>query len=232
MKMKTLKPITISLILLTYLTSCVQTSFKKEKITPQQLGSWKTLDKGKTSIKENEIIIEEVEGANGYFLISPKAYKGDIILNYKVKALSEASVMIVLFSVSDEGETLELTMPPNDAKGEDFWKWRTSLEHYNLTFNNRSHNFKPFFFKNETPLKKGFHQRLSENIVEAGKWYDVEIGKQQNRLWFKLNNKIIFEQEDCIPLTGGHLIFRISGVNRDKIIFAKIAIKDLVISHQ
>ncbi|CAM1364152.1 hypothetical protein [Tenacibaculum xiamenense] len=230
MKIKLIRITIISFTI--FFTSCAETSFKKEEIAPQNLSEWKTLDKGKTIINGEELIIEETEGSNGYFLVSPKIYKGDIILNYKVKAMSEASVIIVLFSVSDIGETLEMTMPPRDAKGTDFWRWRTALEHYNLTFNNRAHNFKPFFFKNETPLKKGFHQRLSENIIETEKWYDVEVGKKQNRLWFKLNNKVIFEQEDCNPLDGGRLMFRISGLNGDKVVFAKIAMKNLVISYQ
>lgn len=216
----------------TLITNCSSKSLTEQKISPEELASWKTLDKGKSTVNGDEIIIEETEGADGYFLISPEAYEGDLIINYKVKALSESSVCIVLFSTSDSGETLSITMPKKDAKGVDFWNWRTTLEHYNFTFNNISHGNKPFFFKNISPLERGFYKNTSENVMKPQQWHDVEIGKKGTKLWFKLNGNIVFEQEDCKPLKGGHLIFRISGTNRGKTIFAKIAMKDLVILRQ
>ncbi len=222
----------ISLSLLIGLNSCNKNQLIQRAITPQELSTWKTLDKGKTTVIGDELIIEEIEGSDGFFLISPESYIGDLQLNYKVKALSDSSVLIVLFSASDNGASEKLTLPSPETKGSEFWTWRTHLEHYNLTFNNRSHGNKPFFFKNESPNKRGFYQNTKENIVEVGKWYTVEIGKVGNRLWFKLDGNIIFEQEDCKPFPNGHLMFRISGTTGEQVIFAKAAIKDLVISHE
>jgi len=232
MKTTMLKTITLFNLCIS-LTIYAQAELKKETITAKELSTWRTLDKGLSSIRGDELIIEETQGADGYFLISPKSYEVDIVIKYKVKALSESSVLIVLFSASDTGETTNLTLPPIDAKGRDFWTWRTHLEHYNLTFNNISHGGNtPFFYKNESPLKRGFYQKKAENVMEVGKWYDVEIGKTQNTLWFKLNNTVIFSENDCNPLSGGHVLFRISGTTGENVIFAKAAIKDLVISHQ
>lgn len=219
-------------ILLINIGCTAQNTLQKESIKAKELTTWQTLDTGKSTVKGEELIIEETEGADGYFLISPKSYKGDVQINYKVKALSESSVCIVLLSASDIGDSEKLTLPSADAKGRDFWDWRTKLEHYNLTFNNTSHKTKPFFFKNISPFKRGFYQNRADNIMSTQEWNDVEIGKQGTRLWFKLNDTIIFEQEDCKPLSGGHIIFRISGTTGEKTIFAKIALKDLVISHQ
>ncbi len=230
--MKTIVSRTILFCLLVLLVNCSETTLNKEIITAQELSTWRTLDNGKSTVVGEELIIEETEGADGYFLVSPKSYKGDIILNYKVKALSDSAVLIALFSASDAGESQGITLPPEDTKGMGFWTWRTHLEHYNLTFNNVSHNYKPFFFKNISPRSKGFHLTKAENIMGIHEWYDVEIGKQGNRLWFKLNDKMIFEQEDCNPLSGGHLIFRISGTTGEKVIFAKAVLKNLIISHE
>ncbi len=205
----------------------------KETISAQDLSNWQTLDKGKTTVSGDEITIEEVPGSDGYFLISPESYEGDLIMNYKVKAVSESSVLIVLFSASDKGASGSLTLPPPETKGSEFWTWRTTLEHYNLTFNNRSHGGnKPFLFKNISPLERGFFLRSAENIMEVGEWYDVEIGKQDQKVWFKLNNQTIFEQEDCQQLSNGHIMFRISGTNGDTVILAKAVMKDLVIFHE
>ena len=68
--------------------------------------------------------------------------------------------------------------------------------------------------------------------MEIGQWYDVEIGKKENRLWFKLNDKVHFDVEDCSSFKGGRLIFRISGTTGEKTIFAKAAFKDIVISYE
>ncbi len=224
-----------NLVLIIVLISMVgysQNKIKQEKISPQQLYTWQTLDKGKRTIKNDALLLEETQGSDGYFLISPKKYKGDYVLNYKVKAMSESAVLITLFSVSQRDDTGKLDLPKNDASPKEIWEWRSSLEHYNLTFNNKSHGNKPFFFKNISPFSRGFYQSLPKNIVTVGKWYDVEIGKTGTRLWFKLNNTIVFDVQDCNPLTEGHLIFRISGTTGDKTIFAKAAIKDIVISYQ
>lgn len=214
------------------LINCTEIKLKKEMITAQELSTWRTLDKGKSTVVGQEIIIEETDGADGYFLVSPKSYKGDIVLNYKVKALSESAVLIVLFSASDVGDSEGITLPPKETEGMGFWTWRTHLEHYNLTFNNVSHNYKPFFFKNISPRSKGFHLAKAKNIMNTQEWYDVEIGKQGNHLWFKLNGKRIFWKEDCNPLSGGHLIFRISGTTGKKVVLAKAALKNLIITHE
>lgn len=209
-----------------------QSRLQEARITPQELTTWQTLDLGKAKVQGNELIMEETEGSNGYFLISPERYRGDLQVNYQVKALSESSVCILLLFVSDSGVSEELTLPPMDAKGRDFWDWRTQLEHYNLTFNNSSHGYKPFFFKNISPVRRGFYQTLPESIMKAYEWNTVEVGRRGNYIWFKLNDDIVFEQEDCNPLPGGHLIFRISGTTGEEPVLAKIALKDLVITHE
>lgn len=230
--MKKSNSIIMVLIVLFHLSCTAQNALKKESIKAQELTTWQTLDIGERTVKGEELIIEEKEGADGYFLISPKSYHGDVRINYNVKALSESSVCIVLLFASDKGVSEKLTLPSAAAKGRDFWNWRTHLEHYNLTFNNSSHKNKPFFFKNIAPFKRGFYQNRADNIMSPQEWNAVEIGRQGTRLWFKLNDTLIFEQEDCNPLSGGHIIFRISGTTGEKTVFAKIALKDLVISHQ
>ncbi len=206
-----------------------QDSLKKEIITAEEMMEWQTLDIGKRTIEDNSIVVEETAGSNGFFLINPKVYHGDVIIKYQVKAISTSSVLITLFSVLDIQQEGQLTLPPENSSGREIWNWRSTLQHYNLTFNNASHGYKPFFYKNLSPRSKGFHNTLSDNITEIGKWYDVEIGKVGERLWFKLNDDLIFDVVDCSPLSSGQLIFRISGSNSDEVIFAKAAFRNLVV---
>lgn len=228
---KTIK-ITFLILLSINISNCQQKNTTQEKITPAELASWQTFDKGKTTINGDELIVEETKGSDGYFLISPKIYPKDFSLTYKVKAMSESTVLINLFSVLQETKNEAFFLPPNTATPREVWQWRSSMQHYNLTFNNRSHGITPFFFKNIPTKPRGFSEKLKNNIVEVGKWYDVEISKQENRIWFKLNNKLIFDVEDNTPFEGGRLIFRISGTTGKKVIFAKAVLKDIMISYQ
>ncbi len=200
------------------------------KITAQELAQWPTLDKGKTTVEGDVLIMEETEGADGYFLVSPQAYEGNYTIRYKVKPMSESSVLITLFSASQTESPDKLIMPAVNASPEAFWEWRSHMQHYNLTFNNSSHGLSPFFYKNLSPLSRGFYERLPENIATVGQWHQVQIGKKGNRLWFKMDGKEYFNVQDCNPLMKGHLIFRISGTTGEKVILAKAAIRDLVIT--
>lgn len=204
----------------------------QESFSPTDLANWETYGIGKTTVRNGELIVEETDGSDGFFLISPKSYTGDITMTYKVKAMSESAVQIVLFSASDQGESLALTAPSsNDLTPREVWTWRTTLEHYNLTFNNKSHGIKPFFFKNVSPQEKGFRLDQAENVMVPGEWYDVKISKKGTLIIFTLNGKIIFEVEDPEPLTGGHVMLRISGTNGSNVIFAKAAYQDFVLTH-
>jgi hypothetical protein len=213
------------------LIGCAQEQPQQENITPQELAAWQTFDKGKSTIQGDELIVEETEGSNGYFLISPKVYKKDFVLRYKVKAMSESTVLITLFSVEQNNNSRGFILPSANASPREVWDWRTKMKHYNLTINNRSHGNRPFFFKNISPYSRGFYESLPENIVEVGKWYTVEIGRKENKTWFKLNGKNYYDIEDCNPLEGGRLIFRISGTTGENTIFAKAAFKDIVITY-
>lgn len=228
--MKTRIQIALITMLSSMVFSCGQNN--KEEITPEEFATWQTFDKGKTTAQDDMLIVEETEGSDGYFLISPKEYKTDFTLTYKVKALSESTVLITLFSVLQEGDEGTFSVPPISATPREVWDWRSSIKHYNLTINNRSHGITPFFFKNVPPSSRGFNERLGENIMEVGEWYAIEIGKQQNRLWFKLNGETFFDVKDEDPYQKGRLIFRISGTTGEKVIFAKAAFKDIVISYE
>lgn len=226
------KRLQIALIALLSATvfSCGQKN--KIEITPEELATWQTFDKGKSTVQDNMLIVEETEGSDGYFLISPEEYETDFTLRYKVKALSKSTVLITLFSVIQEGNNPEFSVPAVFATPREVWDWRSAMKHYNLTINNRSHGITPFFFKNVPPSSRGFNEKLGENIMEVGQWYHVEIGKKENRLWFKLNGKTFFDVEDADPYKKGRLIFRISGTTGENTIFAKAAFKDIVISYE
>lgn len=220
-------------IALSLFMSCSYGTPGERSISVEELYSWPTYGIGELALEGNEIILTETEGSDGFFLISPNKLEKDLVIRYQVKPMSESSVLIALFSATQTGnnEQLVLPPPPADATPMEVWQWRSKMKHYNLTFNNSSHGNNPFFFKNLNPNARGFHQWLSENIATVGEWHDVEIGREGNKVWFKLNGKTYFEIVECDPLAGGHLLLRISGTSGDAPIFAKAAFRNLVISY-
>ncbi len=225
----------IVLISLPFLTLCCKEkgvdSLIAENVKLEEMVNWSSLDKGKMTVKDDQLIMEEISGADGFFVISPKSYEGDLVLNYQAKALSESSVMIVLFSASDQDNYSGLKLPASQSQ-ESLRKWRANMSHYNMTFNNRSHNYTPFMYKNVNALERGFYLRKSENIMSTERWYDIEVGNVAGRLWLKIDGELVFDHQDPQPLNGGHLIFRISGTNGENTILAKMAIKSVVINHE
>lgn len=217
-------------IVLSLFMSC---SYKprERSISVEELSSWPTYGIGEVALEGNEIILTETQGSDGFFLISPNKLAKDLVIRYQVKPMSESSVLITLFSATQTGTNEQLALPPVDATPMEVWQWRSKMKHYNLTFNNSSHGNNPFFFKNLNPNKRGFHQWLSENIATAGEWHDVEIGRENNNVWFKLNGITYFEIAECDPLAEGHLLLRISGTSGDSPIFAKAAFRNLIISY-
>jgi len=231
----TMKSLWLAIIIAVCCISCnqsVDTPMKEEKISATELASWEALDKGQATTNGDHLIVEELEGADGYFLVSPKSYEGNVIIKYQVKAISQSAVLIVLFSASNSAEGLSLSLPASDASPREYWDWRSDMKHYNVTFNNSSHGIKPFMYKNLNALERGFHLRKSENVVVPGKWYDVEIGKVDGHTWLKIDGAYVFDHEDLQPLSGGHVIFRISGTTGENTIFAKAAMRSLVIYHE
>ncbi len=216
---------------------CVHVSMCSQEYTNHikvsELAKWETYGEGTVEIKEKALQMSEIPGSTGLFLISPKPYNGDITITYKVKALTETSVIITLFSVLDSIGATKLSLPKSGLSGSEQWKWRSSLSHYNLTFNNKSHGTTPFLFKNVSSLEKDFHLRASKNSMIPNQWHTVKITKKNNQIRFLLNNELIFNKHDCNPLDKGHILFRISGgTATDSSLLAKIMLKDVIIYHQ
>ncbi len=209
------------------LFSCITNNEAQErKILAKDFLSWKTLGEGKASVVGDILVMEETFGSDGFFLVSPEPIKGDLKIKFKFKAISDSSVMIVLFSASDTGQELALTLPESNASPQEINSWRREMNHYNVTFNNLSHGYTPFFFKNISRYKRDFHLRAEENKIIPKKWYDVEIERRNQRVLFKINNEIIFKNNDYKPLFGGHILLRVSGTNDGDVVLAKVNIKD------
>jgi len=192
----------------------------KNAIGPDELLNWTLVGKGKVEKSGAQIAMQESDDSKGIMLVSQKAYGSDIIVRYKVLALTPATVLVVLLSTSDVGASDNLTIP-EDFDGS-LGLFTNEKENYFFAFKNAPHNVTPFVRK--SPYAGQTLGSASENSMIAGVYYAIEIGKTGEKLWLSVDGKKVVEAEDKEPLQGGHLALRIRGTAGFK---AGCLIKDL-----
>lgn len=195
----------------------------KEAITAEELSKWPLFGNGEVSTWGSQTSIKEADDTKGVILISPDKYDNDIIIQYKVLALTPATVIVTMLSVSDEGESDELTIPDNYDGS--IGLWANIKDNYFFAFKNAPHNVTPFVRKNPKAQKPLISAK--ENLMVAGVYYEIEVGKMQGKLWLSIDGKKVFETVDTNPLVGGHVALRLRGTAGFS---AGCLIKELIIS--
>lgn len=199
-------------------------NFKKEQVTVEDFESWDFYGMGKAfNAGGNQFCLTENDSTLGVVLISPKSYKGDVVVRYKTLALTSASVLVFMHSVSDSGDEDNLNIP-EDYNG-NMGIWIKEKENYFYAFKNASHNFTPFIRKYPIPGNEAL-VAAPENIMIPGKYYAIEIGRVGNKLWLNIDGEKVLEATDNEIYPGGHLVFRIRGTAGFK---AACLIKDMEI---
>ncbi len=176
-------------------------------ISTDQLKEWQLLGEGEVSVWGKQLSLKESENSKGVMLISPQVYEGDIIVKYNVLALTPATVIVTMLSMSDQGESDSLTIP-EDYDGS-IGLWNKNKESYFYAFKNAPHGVTPFVRKNPNSSKS--LAAAEKNIMIAGVSYDVEIGKVGNKLWLTIDGEKIFKSEDENPFAAGKIAIRLRG---------------------
>lgn len=194
----------------------------KSEISPDELLNWTVMGKGKVEKSGSQVAMQESDDSKGIMLVSPDVYDNDVVVRYKVMALTPATVLVALLSVSDVGDSDQLTVP-EDFDGS-LGLFTSEKENYFFAFKNGPHNVTPFVKKSPEGKTLG---SASENTLIAGVYYDIEVGKKQGKLWLTVDGEKLFETTDPEPLKGGHIALRIRGTAGFK---AGCLLKDLEIS--
>lgn len=195
---------------------------EKNEISADELVNWNLVGKGRVMQHGTQISLQESDDSKGIMLVSPDAYGDDIVVRYKVLALTPATVLVALLSASDEGATADLTIP-EDFDGS-LGLFTGEKENYFIAFKNAPHNVTPFIRK--SPYAGETLGSAVKNSMIAGVYYEIEVGKRGKKLWLSVDGKKIIKTEDPEPLGGGHLALRIRGTAGFK---AGCLIKDLEI---
>lgn len=225
-KMKKIR--STAFVLLTFLLSGYsfgQTNdygLNKTLINSDELSKWTFVGEGKAEKSGSQIAMQESDNSKGVMLVSPESYSSDVVVRYKTLALSSATVLVALVSLSDPGDSENISIPDNFDGS--LGLFTNEKENYFFAFKNAPHNVTPFVRK--SPATGETIASADKNSMIAGVYYDVEIGKVQGKLWLAVDGVKLFETEDATPLAGGHLALRIRGTAGFK---AACLIKDLEI---
>lgn len=184
-------------------------NFKKEVITSKDLTTWGFWGMGKAfDAGGGQFCLSENDSTLGAVLISPESYSGDVIIRYKVLALTSATVLVAMHSVSDLGSNEVLSIP-EDYDG-NMGLWVSEKDNYFYAFRNEAHGFPPFIRRYPVPGDNALII-AEENFMLPGVYYSIEIGRMDNRLWLSVDGKLIIETVDESILPGGHIAFRVRG---------------------
>lgn len=183
-------------------------------VSQQKLLWWPSHGLGELKAEGLEDVqLSEASVSRGFIMLSPKSFGNDVILSYRVKPLTPDTVLVAILSLSDSGESTELTVPPN-YNGAIEWLLNDP-ENYFFAFCNRAHDATPFVRRHPGSGEEGETLASAEkNVMEPGVWYDIEVGKEGARLWLKVDGETILETEDSEPLGAGWVALRIRGTEK------------------
>lgn len=199
-------------------------SYKKEVITSGDLTEWDFWGMGKAfKSGGGSFCLTESDSTAGVVMISPDSYSGDVIIRYNTLALTSATVLVCMHSISDldSDEKLSIEEDYNGNMG----LWVNDKDNYFLAFRNAPHNLPPFIRRYPTPGEDA-QVLATENFMLPGVYYSIEIGRIDHTLWLSVDGKKIVETIDESILPGGHIAFRIRGTAGFK---AACLIRDLEI---
>lgn len=217
-----------SFILLIYFCYAISINIKAQSnnISAQEIAAWDIYGIGACKVDHGQVYIKEFANSVGVTVVSPQPYLGDIILRYKLMPLNAATVCVAIINAHNSPSG-SLNYPKKYNGYVQFWT--QDVNSYFFAFHNEAHNWLPFIQKASVDKAASEKLQIADSYsVITGTYNDVEIGRVSNRLWLKINNKIVLDVEDTAIYSKGHIAFRIRGTGLDN---ASCLIKDVRIAN-
>jgi len=202
------------------------TIYTQNRDAVKQLEEWTFYGQG-THLLEGHgqyLLKENPESSKGVGLISPKSYSTNVIMRYKVMALTPATVLVAILSASNHGNNTDLKLPDNYDGTIKYWSG--GCDNYFFAFHNAAHNMPPFLRRFDEGVGRTMLDIDKKSRMHLGKYYNIEVGRKANVLWLKIDGKTVLKYKDPNPYSGGHLGLRIRGTGGE---YAACLIKDLEI---
>ncbi len=174
----------------------------------EDMAAWKTVGIG-TAIPSpdgNGYRLTEGSGSQGVTFVSSKAYGKNMTLSFKIMPEKREGVCVVFLSAADSAG--QLSIPPDNDGGIGVWS-EGSVHNYMIAFHTAYHQ--PNLFIRKNPGLVDIVQ-IPDPAGEE-KWYEMEIGRNEARIWVKVNGETVLEGVDpeAGGLPGGHVGIRLRG---------------------
>lgn len=211
------------------LIAIVPSLVSAQKITPEELFEWDFYGQGEKLVEShNMFFMKEAKESNGVMIVSPESYSENAVIKYDIMTLTPATVCVAILSASNPGKDIKLTIP-EDYDGS-MSLWINEVESYFYAFRNAPHNYTPFIRK--YPVAEGEEAALvsiEENLMHPGVFYTIEIGRNKDLVWLKINGDTVLETKDENAFSGGHIAFRLRGTAGE---YAACLIRNAEIVHK
>ncbi|MFO7776164.1 MAG: hypothetical protein R6W89_10225 [Candidatus Hydrogenedentota bacterium] len=192
-------------------------------LEPAELLEWDRWGVGDyANFRDEAVHMRETSGSEGLMLVSPEPYGEQVVLTYKAMTLRLATVLVAGVSAADAPGTDALTLPA-DYDGSMAPLIERSL--YFFAFHNAPHMSTPFVNR-FTPEGARLLQEAEQRHMQPGYWHDIEVGRDGDRVWLKIDGEEVLDADDDDPPAGGRLMFRIRGTGLEP---ASCLIRDVVI---
>lgn len=183
-------------------------SLRAEAVSTEVIAeTWSTYGQGVVRHQNRMLFLQEAEGSKGVGVMSPDAYGENVVLRFDVMPMNPASVCVAILSASNQkGGALVIPAGYDGSLG----LWTRDTDNYFFAFHNMAHDRTPFLVRFPEGGQLAEHEK---NVMQAGVFYRVEVGRAGGKLWMTVDGKKLFENNDAHPLAGGHAGFRIRGIN-------------------
>jgi hypothetical protein len=175
-----------------------------------ELSRWKLVGIGRVTIDRTEkaLLLSEGKDSKGITLVSPRSYKNNVSLRFKVKPLRFQAVCVVLLSISDL-KTAGPARLPEKHDGNLTLFTAGNVQCYVAAFHSGFHQPDSYIkrYPGDHPIA------ASPDVATGQEWYEIEFGRRGPSLWLKVNGRTVCQGTDRNErdLPRGSIGFRLRG---------------------
>lgn len=182
----------------------------QKSYTPKDLLHWTAVGIGSARIDKiaKALRLTEGKGSKGITLVCPDRFAQNVVFRFEAKPLQPNGVNVILIAISDRATGGPAPLPAHSDGNLSIWT-SGSLSNYMAAFHTGFHQPNSYIKRNPGEI-------LIAEAADAATeetWYDIEFSRQKDKLWLKVNGKLVCEGYDRSPeaLPGGSVGLRLRG---------------------
>ncbi|MDD8016043.1 MAG: neutral/alkaline non-lysosomal ceramidase N-terminal domain-containing protein, partial [Acidobacteriota bacterium] len=200
----------IPVLLIGAVSFAFSTASTQKIYSPEDLSRWNLVGIGTVQVDGDQEALRLSEGkeSKGITLVSPDRFEKNIVLRFAAKSLQSKGVSVILLSISDKETGGPASLPDRSDGNMGFWT-SGNVSNYLAAFHTGYHQPNSYIRRNPGDLLIS----QARDVATSEEWYDIEFGREDSRLWLKVNGETVCEGVDrgLAELGGGAVGFRLRG---------------------